>query len=464
MKSTGSTFDVAVLGGGNAALCAAIAASELGVRVLLVESSPRARRGGNSRLTRNIRVMHDGPAGPLPDSYGEEEYWNDLKSVTGGKTNEDLARLTIRRSAELISWMSDHGVHFQPPIQGTLSLSRTNAFFLGGGKALMDAHYANAENAGVTIVYDTEVTSLNLRDRTVEGITLSSAGNTTTVRAGAVVAASGGFQANIEWLREYWGDAADNFLIRGTPYNTGQVLRSLLDQGVGSAGDPTQFHAVAIDARAPRFDGGLDSRLDCIPFSIVVDCNAQRFYDEGEDLWPKRYAIWGRLVAQRENQIAWSIFDSKARDTFMRSMFEPAQADSIEELATDLVLDPHALAATVAEYNNSVVPGPFDGQVLDGCSTIGLSPSKSHWARRIDTPPYFAYPLRPGITFTYMGVRVNEHARVMMDNGDETTNLFACGEIMSGNILGQGYLAGFGMTLGAVFGRIAGAEAANGFH
>jgi tricarballylate dehydrogenase len=461
MKGSG-TFDVAVIGGGNAALCAALSACELGARVLVIEPSRPERRGGNSRLTRNIRVMHEGPVGPLPGSYDEEEYWSDLRSVTEGRTDESLARMTIRQSAELIPWMSEHGINFQQPAKGTLSLSRTNAFFVGGGKALIDAHYTRAEKMGVTIAYDTEVVSLGLNDGIAGELRIRTARNTTTVNASAFIAACGGFQANIDWLREYWGAAADNFLIRGTPYNTGTVLRCLLEQGAATAGDPTQFHAVAIDARAPRFDGGLESRLDCIPFSIVVDRNAQRFYDEGEDLWPKRYAIWGRLVAQREGQIAWSIFDSKSRDIFLPSAFAPIQSDSLRGLAAALGLDPDALSFTVAEYNASVVPGTFDNQVLDECCTIGLSPPKSHWARPIDTPPYFAHPLRPGITFTYMGLRVNERAQVVMKNGEPVMNLFACGEIMSGNILGQGYLAGFGMTLGAVFGRIAGTAAANG--
>jgi tricarballylate dehydrogenase len=464
MKQTGSVFDVAVIGGGNAALCAAISASEAGARVLVVEPSPRARRGGNSRLTRNVRVMHEGPIDPLQDTYGENEYWSDLLSVTGGHTNEALARMTIAKSAELIPWMTAHGVHFQPPIKGTLSLSRTNAFFLNGGTALIDAYYTTAERTGVTVAYDTEVVSLRLRDGTVDEITIRDTNGLTNIHPAAVVAACGGFQANIEWLREYWGDAADNFLIRGTPYAKGAVLRSLIDQGVATAGDPTQFHAVAIDARAPRFDGGLDSRLDCIPFSIVVDNQAHRFYDEGEDLWPKRYAIWGRLVAQRANQIAYSVFDSKSRDLFMTSMFPPFQADSIAGLATAIAIDPDALEATVSEFNAAVLPGTFNSQELDACRTVGLIPAKSNWARTIDTPPYFAYPLRPGITFTYMGVRVDERARVMMDDGTPARNLFASGEIMAGNLLGQGYLAGFGMTLGAVFGRIAGQEAANVCH
>jgi tricarballylate dehydrogenase len=225
-------------------------------------------------------------------------------------------------------------------------------------------------------------------------------------------------------------------------------------------GDPTQFHAVALDARSPKFDGGIVTRLDSVPFSIVVNRDGKRFYDEGEDVWPKRYAIWGRLIAQQPEQIAYSICDAKAYSAFMPSVFPAIKADSIGELAARLGLDPAVVLDTVAQYNAAVVPGPFDDRKLDGCRTEGLDPPKTHWARIIDKPPFYGYPLRPGITFTYLGVKVDEHARVMMQDGKPSANLFASGEIMAGNILGRGYLAGFGMTIGTVFGRIAGREAA----
>ena len=194
---------------------------------------------------------------------------------------------------------------------------------------------------------------------------------------------------------------ADNFLIRGTPHNRGTILKLLLDKGVQPVGDPTQCHAVAIDARAPKFDGGIITRLDCVVFGIVVNRHARRFYDEGEDIWPKRYAIWGRLVAAQPDQIAYIIFDAKSLKLFMPSLYPPVQADHIRELGAKLQLDPDALERTVTEFNAAVRPGTFDDKVLDDCRTEGLEPPKSHWARRIDTPPFYAYPVRPGITFTY---------------------------------------------------------------
>jgi len=262
-------------------------------------------------------------------------------------------------------------------------------------------------------------------------------------------------------LREVWGEAADNFLIRGTPYNKGVVLKLLLDAGVEAVGDATQCHAVAIDGRAPKFDGGIVTRLDCLPLGIVVNRAGERFYDEGEDLWPKRYAIWGRLVAQQRGQIAWSVTDSKVAGKFIPSVFPAIRADSVRELAGLLGLDGDALEGTVRRFNDAVVPGAFDHQLLDSCATAGLTPAKSHWAQKIDTPPYMGYPLRPGITFTYLGVKVDGNARAVLRGGATARNMFAAGEIMAGNILGRGYLAGFGMTIGTVFGRIAGKEAAS---
>ncbi|HEX2258017.1 MAG TPA: FAD-dependent tricarballylate dehydrogenase TcuA [Afifellaceae bacterium] len=454
-------YDVLIAGGGNAALCAAITARRSGASVLVVEAAPKFYRGGNSRHTRNLRLMHDAPTETLTGPYYEDEFWDDLMRVTGGETDEGLARFTIRQSGELWDWLKAQGVRFQPSLGGTLSLSRTNAFFLGGGRALLNTLYMTAERLGVGVLYEAEVVGLQVESGAFHGATVRHDGTEHAVQAAVFVAAAGGFEANIEWLKESWGMAAENFLIRGTPYNRGTVLRMLLDCGAAPVGDPSQCHAVAIDARAPRFDGGIVTRLDCVIFGIVVNREARRFYDEGEDFWPKRYAIWGRLVAQQPDQIAYAIIDSKAIGSFMPSVYAPIQADGIAGLAHALELDPAALERTIADFNAAVRPGKYDTDTLDDCRTDGLDPPKSHWARRLDSPPYFAYPLRPGITFTYLGVKVDEEARIVMQDGRRTANMFAAGEIMAGNVLGRGYLAGIGMTIGTVFGRVAGREAAN---
>lgn len=449
-----------VAGGGNAALCAALSAAEQGASVLVVESAPKEFRGGNSRHTRNLRAMHEAPTDFLTDEYTAAEYFTDLLRVTGGDTNEELARLTIGSSPEAMQWMRGYGVRFQAALGGTLHLGRTNAFFLGGGKALLNTYYAAAVAKNIRILYDAEVIGLRMSGGKFESATLLVNGEPAEIHAKALVAASGGFESNLEWLEEAWGPAARNFLIRGTPYNKGRVLKLLLENGAQPVGDPRQCHAVAIDARAPKFDGGIVTRLDSLPLGIVLNKKGARFYDEGEDLWPKRYAIWGRLVAQQEDQIAFSIVDSKLTGKFMPSVFPAVRADSIAELAARLELPSNAVEATIAQYNGAVQPGTFDLSRLDDCHTSGLAIEKTHWAQKIDMPPFLGYPLRPGITFTYLGVGVDANARLKMKDSSSATNIFAAGEIMAGNILSKGYLGGFGMTIGTVFGRIAGQEAA----
>jgi tricarballylate dehydrogenase len=453
-------YDVLVAGGGNAALCAAIAARRAGASVLVLEAADKFYRGGNTRHTRNMRCAHDHATDTLTGPYTEDEFWDDLKRVTGGNTDEELARHMIHESKEMLTWIVEQGVRFQPSLGGTLSLGRTNSFFLGGGRAMLNALYRTAERLGVEVRYEAEVMGLEIEDGMFLSAVFKSGDGLARVRAGALVAASGGFESNFEWLKQGWGDIADNFLIRGTPNNRGTVLKMLLDAGVQPVGDPTQCHAVAIDARAPKFDGGIITRLDCVVFGIVVNKHARRFYDEGEDIWPKRYAIWGRLVAQQPDQIAYIVFDASVLTSFMPSLYPPIAADSIGALAEKLTLDPATLEKTVCAFNAAVRPGTFDHTILDDCRTEGIDPPKTHWARRIERAPFYAYPVRPGITFTYLGTRVNRDARVIMGDGRPAANMLAAGEIMAGNVLGQGYAAGMGMTIGSVFGRIAGREAA----
>jgi len=454
-------LDVLVIGGGNAALCAALTAREAGASVLLLESAPKPWRGGNSPHTRNIRCMHDGPQDVLVDAYPEEEYWQDLLKVTAGRTNQTLARIAIRASSTCRDWMRRHGVHFQPPLSGALHVARTNAFFLGGGKALVNAYYRSAAALGVAIRYDAPVDALELAD----GRFVAARIGAERIGARACVLAAGGFESNREWLDEAWGAnergerPAQNFLVRGTRFNTGVLLRFMLEAGADRVSDPTQAHMVAIDARAPLYDGGICTRIDCVSLGVVVNREGERFYDEGEDFWPKRYAIWGRLVAAQPGQIAYSIIDAKAVGRFMPPVFAGTRADSLAELARALRLPEDAFLATLARYNAACRAGSFDHTALDDCATDGVVPAKTHWARTIDTPPYFGYALRPGVTFTYLGLKVNERAAVHF-GGVPSANLFAAGEMMAGNILGQGYTAGVGMAIGTGFGRIAGSGAA----
>lgn len=453
--------DVLVIGGGNAALCAALMAREAGASVLLLEAAPRALRGGNSSHTRNLRCMHDAPQDVLVEAYPEEEFWQDLLKVTAGKTDEHLARLVIRASSNCRDWMRSHGVHFQPSLSGALHTARTNAFFMGGGKALVNAYYRSAERLGVQLRYQAPVDRIEL-----DGDRFAAARvGDERITARSCVLACGGFESDRGWLREAWGQnargewPADNFLIRGTRFNQGTLLREMLTHGADPIGDATQAHMVAIDARAPLYDGGICTRIDCVSLGVVVNREARRFYDEGEDFWPKRYAIWGRLVAQQPGQIGHCVIDAKALGRFMPPVFPGKKADTLPDLARQLGLDEATFMQTLDDYNRACRVGTFDHTRLDDCHTDGVTPAKTHWARPIDTPPFYGYTLRPGVTFTYLGLKTDDQAAVRF-GGRRSDNLFVAGEMMAGNVLGQGYTAGVGMSIGTAFGRIAGTSAA----
>lgn len=414
--------DVLVVGGGMAALCAAISARQAGASVLLAEQAPKHMRGGNTRHARNFRIMHAEPTALFPGCYGEEEFLSDIRQVAGRAGDEALARLLVRRSVDIPEWLAANGVAFQTTEGGTLPWSRKTAFFLGGGKAMMNALYATASRIGVAILYESAVSTLHLDG----SATFTRDGLTETVSARAIVACCGGYQANKEWLRREWGEKAGNFVNRGTPFASGDVLRSLLEMGAASIGIPGACHLVAVDARSPEHDGGIVTRVDGIPFGIVVDRYGRRFHDEEAVAGPSRYSTWGRLVAECPDQIATLILDAKGIDRILPSVFPAIRAQSIAELAGLLNIDPEALTTTVAESG------------------------------KLNTPPFSGFPIRPGVTFTCQGVKVDERARVVMSDGHLCDNLFAAGMIMAPNILGTGYLAGAAVTIGAVFGRIAG--------
>ena len=453
--------DVVIAGGGNAALCAAIEAAASGARVLLLERAPEYLRGGNSRHTRNIRYLHDERTAYVTGPYPRDEFLDDLFRVGGGQADRALAEMAIGESRGVPDWMARQGVRWQQPLRGTLHLSRTNLFFLGGGKALVNTYYDRALRLGVRVYYDAAVTGVEDHGAAGCAVLAEIAGARLAIPCRAFVAAAGGFEANIDWLARYWGEAARRFLVRGTPYNDGMLLAALLERGAQPVGDPKGFHALAIDARSPRFDGGIVTRVDSLPFGIVVNRDGRRFYDEGEDIWPKRYAIWGRLVAEQPEQIAYSVFDAKSWGRFIPPAYPPYRAGTIPALAEQLDLNREQFVATVDAFNRAApAAGRIDMSRLDGSATSGIAPPKSNWASRLDTPPFHAFPVRPGITFTYLGMRVDIRTRVITASGAPMPHVYAAGECMSGNILLSGYLGGFGLTIGTVFGRIAGREAA----
>jgi tricarballylate dehydrogenase len=453
-----ATVDVLVVGGGSAALCAAIAARRSGASVRVIEWAPAALRGGNTRHARNFRLMHDRPSWYVPGAYGEDAFFRDLLRVTQGATDERLARVLIRGSATIAQWLDDNGVRLQDPACGAMPYSRRTAFFLGGGKAMINALYATAAKLGVAIDYDSEVVALAFGDdRDCEADILHD-GRIDRIASKTMVLCSGGHQANLEWLRESFGPAADGFMIRGSPYVTGSLLRRLLDAGVRPVGDPTHCHMVAVDARGPKFDGGIVTRITAIPHGIVVDRDGRRFHDEGEDARKTHYARWGARIADCPGQIAYLIMDAKGLDRALPTALPPIRAHSIPALAAALGLDPPALETTIRDFN-AATGATEDRPMTERCTT-GVTPPKSRGAVALAVPPFAAYPLRPGVTFTHFGVAVDEHMRVLRKDGRPASNVFAAGMIMAANVLGDGYLAGLGVALSTVFGRLAGEEAA----
>ena len=402
-----ASADVLVIGGGLAALCAAISAREAGVSVLMVEAAPRALRGGNTRHSRNLRIMHAEPSALLPGTYSEAEFTGDLAKASQKASDEPLAHEFVRQSAALPSWLARHGVVFQTK---HIPFSRKTAFFLGGGMAALNALYATAERLGVRIVYGHAIEAVHLKD-----------GAAGPFRARSIIACCGGEQANT---------ASHGYINRGTAFAKGEVLRSLLSQGVAAVGNPEAAHLVAVDARFSDPDGGIVMRVDGMEHGIVVDLAGKRFQDETAITGPTRYSTWGRLVADLPARRAALILDADGFQKVPPFALPPLQGGSLPELALILGLDPKP--------------------VEDAAKESG----------RVARPPFFAFPIRPGITFTCQGIKVDERARVIGEDGAPCPGLFAAGMIIAPNILGTGYLAGCGMTIGAVFGRIAGEEAA----
>lgn len=455
-----TTWDVAVVGAGNAALCAAITARLQGAQVVVIEKSAEWERGGNSKFTRNVRRATDGRGGPGLYTCGA--FLRDIMSVSHGDTDINLATLLAERSGDLVQWMSALGVRWQRAITGTLQLSSTNAFFLGGGKALLNHYHGVCQRLGIRVWYEAEVTGLRPEGWGVS-LQVTRHGATEEVRARACVVASGGYEGNRAWLKLQHGEKADGFVIRGYHGNDGAVIDALFGIGARACGVADEFHAIAVDARSPRSDGGIVTRVDAIPYGIVVNSQGKRFYDEGEDLWPKRYAMWGALISGQPGQIAFAVYDSSVKPgAFVPPVYRPVVGESVHALGCKMGLVGDALVDTIREYNEAVPEAlpPPDYTDLDGRGTSGLAPPKSNWAAKVELAPFFAYPLRPGVTFTYRGVQVDESARVISMQGEPIPGVFAAGEVMAGNILRHGYLAGIGTTIGGVFGRIAGDGAA----
>ncbi len=485
-------FDVVVVGGGNAGLCAALSARDAGASVLVLERAPQQEAGGNSAFTSGaMRVAYDSTADlvelidEVPDeqlgrtdfgNYPASTFFDDIARVTEHRSDPELAEILVDRSLEALRWMRGKGVRFLP-IYGRQSVEVDGRFVFwgnlvieasGGGPGLVSALTRRALADGVEIRYCTRAVSLRTDDGRVNGIRVRHNGIESTLNAGAVVLASGGFEANTEWRTRYLGPGWDTAKVRGTRFNTGDGIRMALDVGAMSWGHWSGAHAVAWDFNAPPFGNlavGDGYQKYSYPFSIMVNGRGERFADEGADFRNYTYAKYGKLILSQPGQFAWQVFDAKTvpllRDEYRISQVTRVTADSIEQLAERLDgVDAQRFLATVAAYNAAVdTATDFNPAERDGKRTHGLTPDKTNWAQTIDTAPFHAYHVTCGITFTFGGLRVTTSAQVVDDDGEEIVGLYACGELVGG-LFYFNYPGGSGLTSGAVFGRIAGASAA----
>jgi tricarballylate dehydrogenase len=488
-----SEVDVVVVGGGNAALCAALSARESGASVLVLERAPESARGGNTAFTAGgMRFAYrglDDIRALVPEltdeevettdfgSYPEEAFLGDLARITEYRTDPDLAEVLVSRSFDTLRWMRTKGVRFAP-IYGRQAFKVDGRFtfwggmtleVVGGGPGLVDFLAKAAAANDIEISYGTRALSLLLDEERVVGVRCRKDGQSHEIRAGAVVLASGGFQANAEWRTRYLGPNWDLARVRGTQYNSGDGIRMGLEANAMPWGHWSGCHAVGWDLNAPPFGDlrvGDGFQKHSYPFGIMVNANGERFVDEGADFRNYTYAKYGRVVLAQPGQFAWQIFDSKVlhllRDEYRIRQVTKVSADTLPALAAKLDgVDPEAFLATVAQYNESITDDvPFNPNVKDGRRTVGLAVPKSNWANLLDEPPFEAYAITCGVTFTFGGLRINTGAQVLSTESEPIEGLFACGELVGG-IFYFNYPGGSGLTNGSVFGRIAGASAAS---
>jgi tricarballylate dehydrogenase len=479
---------VVIVGGGNAALCAAISAREAGAEVTLLERAPFELRGGNSRFTAGaMRTVYEGVADLellMPDlspeeiartdfgAYSREQFYDDLGRVTRYRTDPELAGKLVEESFETLKWMQRHGVRFLPLYgRQSFEVDGRQRFWggltvetWGGGPGLVDRLSDAAARAGVRIHYGLRARSLVVDRGRVRGVTVGDA----VVRGDAVVLACGGFESSAAWRSRYLGPGWDLAKVRGTRFNTGDGIRMAVEAGAATRGHWSGCHGVAWDMNAPEFGDlavGDGFQKHSYPFGILVNARGERFVDEGADFRNYTYAKYGEAVLHQPGQFAWQVFDAKVahllRDEYRIRRVTRVGADTLEALAAKLEgVDADGLLRTVAAFNAHVDRAtPFDPTVRDGRGTRGLELPKSNWANPIDTPPFEAYGITCGITFTFGGVHVDAEARVVSETGEPIPGLYAAGELVGG-LFYFNYPGGTGLTSGAVFGRTAGRNAA----
>jgi tricarballylate dehydrogenase len=484
-------YDVVVVGAGNAAMCAALAAQEGGARTLVLEKAPYAERGGNTAFTGGLlrfafNSIEDFK--PLVPEYSQEEfdaidvgsyparqYADDLDRVTEGLSDPKMVEVLTGQSYETMVWMRKRGVRWLPAIgRQSYEHEGKRRFFgnlileaVGGGQGLADSLFAIAEQSGLPILYEAKVYGLETNDQgAVTGVRVSGPQGRRVIKTRAVVLAAGGFQANKEMRTRYLGPDWELAHVRGTRFNTGEVLRAALEIGAQSYGHWSCCHAVAWDL----FSGDVgDLRIGDLhqkhsyPIGLIVNRDGQRFVDEGADFRNYTYAKYGREILHQPGRQAFQIFDQKTipllRDEYRIPQATKGYANTIEELADQLMIDPAGLKQTVDAYNAAIQPGPHDFSILDGKHTEGITPPKTNWAVPIDQPPYEGYAVTCGITFTFGGVRINPRGQVLDTEDRVIPGLYAAGE-MVGGLFYYNYPGGSGLMAGAVFGRRAGISAA----
>jgi tricarballylate dehydrogenase len=485
--------DVLIVGAGNAALCAALAARESGARVVVLERAPFDERGGNTAFTGGglrfpfrgeedlLKLLRDLTPGELEnidfDTYSEDDFWADIIKVTEGRADPDLADVLVTKSFETLCWMADTGVKFLPSYQ-RYSFKVNGRFKFGGGapvevsgggQGLVDSLTAAAARNGIPIIYKARAVELVADDSGVTGVVARIDGHKVTLKTRAVILASGGFEANAEWRARYLGPGWDLAKVRGTRFNTGDGIQMALDIGAMPWGHWSGCHSVAWDLNAPAF-GDLSVTHGFNKHSyflgITVNSRGERFVDEGSDLRNLTYAQKGRETLAQPGQFAWQIFDAQSADLLTRDFYRIRRvtrvtANTLEELVTKLDgVDPERCLATIKEYNAAATSTlAFDPVIKDGRSTVGLALPKSNWANPIDQPPFEAFAITCGVTFTFGGLRISPDAEVINTDGEVIPGLYACGELAAG-LFYFNYPGSTGLTWGSVMGRIAGRRAA----
>jgi tricarballylate dehydrogenase len=484
-------WDVVVVGGGNAALCAALSAREHGARVLVLEKAPEAWRGGNSYFTAGgfrfafksfdelrdiVGDLSEREAAAMDvEPYTEDAYFDDLMRVTEDCADPDLALLLVRESQPTVRWMKGHGIRWIPMFgRQAFRIGDRFRFWgglvleaVGGGPGLVEMEYQAAARAGIEVRFEHKAVRLVTDERgAVTGVAVRTPTGTETIAARAVVLAAGGFEANPEMRARYLGRNWELARVRGTPYNTGDAIRMALEAGALPWGHWSGCHAVQWDLNAPWHGDrrvGDNFQKHSYPLGIIVNLLGERFVDEGADFRNYTYVTYGRAVIEQPRRTAFQIFDQKVlpllREEYRIREVTRAEAPTLEGLARKLGIDAAGFVRTVEAFNRAVQPGTFNPAVKDGKGTRGLTPPKSNWALPLDTPPYVGYAVTTGITFTFGGLRITGDAQVVDCEQRPMPGLFAAGELVGG-LFYHNYPGGAGLMAGAVFGRIAGRAAA----